>query len=201
MADSKRRRPTRTTGSTFGNVAYKFDYYGDVVAAPAPQYAPPQRQTRTEPKAVPQTTPRVKPRVHERSRVRVQVREQQAVAPFAILGFLAAAAIAIVLLLGYVQLNSVYAQTVTLQHQLTDLQDTGANLEARYEEVFDMDTLKQAVAEDGTLSTPNSNQSVYIDLSEPDNAVVYGAQDKHTGISGFFEAVGSLFSSAVEYFR
>ena len=28
-----------------------------------------------------------------------------------------------------------------------------------------MDTLEQAVAADGTLSTPNSNQSVYIDLS------------------------------------
>ena len=158
MADSKRRRPTRPTGSTFGNVAYNLDYYGDVVAAPAPQYAPPQRQTQPEPKAVPKTAPRVKPRIHERSRVRVQVREQQAVAPF-------------------------------------------ANLEARYEEVFDMETLEQAVAADGTLSKPTSNQSVYIDLSEPDNAVVYGAQDKHTGISGFFEAVGSLFSSAVEYFR
>lgn len=199
MADSKRRRPTRPTGSTFGNVAYNLDYYGDVVAAPAPQYAPPQ--TRPEPKAVPKTAPRVKPRIHERSRVRVQVREQQAVAPFAILGFLAAAAIAVVLLLGYVQLNSVYAQTVELQNQLTELQDTGANLEARYEEVFDMETLEQAVAADGTLSKPTSSQSVYIDLSEPDNAVVYGAQDKHTGISGFFEAVGSLFSSAVEYFR
>ena len=199
MADSKRRRPTRPTGSTFGNVAYNLDYYGDVVAAPAPQYAPPQRQTQPEPKAVPKTAPRVKPRIHERSRVRVQVREQQAVAPFAILGFLAAAAV--VLLLGYVQLNSVYAETVKLQDQLTQLQDTGANLEARYEEVFDMETLEQAVAADGTLSKPTSNQSVYIDLSEPDNAVVYGAQDKHTGISGFFEAVGSLFSSAVEYFR
>ena len=98
-------------------------------------YAPPQRQTRPEPKAVPQTTPRVKPRVHERSRVRVQVREQQPVAPFAVLGFLAAAAIAIVLLLGYVQLNGVYAQTVKLQDQLVELQDQGANLEARYEAV------------------------------------------------------------------
>ena len=74
---------------------------------------------------VPKRAPQVKPRVHERSRVRVRVREQQAVAPFAILGFLAAAAIAVVLLMGYIQLNSVYAETVQLRSQLTELENAG----------------------------------------------------------------------------
>ena len=46
-------------------------------------------------------------------------------APSPFLGFLAAAAIAIVLLLGYVQLNGVYAETVKLQDQLVELQDQG----------------------------------------------------------------------------
>lgn len=195
MAEKRRRN---YSGSTFGNVAYNLDYYSDVVAAPAPRYAP---TTRPEPQAAPTATPQVKPRVHERARVKVLVREQQAVAPFAVCGFLAVVAIAIVLLLGYTQLNSVYAETVTLQNQLTTLQSQGANLEARYEEVFDMATLEQAVAQDGTLTKPSSNQSVYIDLSEPDNTVVYDASGASTGIAGFFQAVGSLFSSAVEYFR
>ena len=48
---------------------------------------------------------------------------------------------------------------------------------------------------------PNSNQSVYIDLSEPDNAVVYGSEKQSTGVDGFFKTVGDLFSSVVEYFR
>ena len=52
MADSKRRRTAGPTGSTFGNVAYSLDYYGDVAAAPAPRYAPPQ--PRTEPREVPE---------------------------------------------------------------------------------------------------------------------------------------------------
>lgn len=196
MADSKRRRPAGPTRSTFGNVAYSLDYYGDVAAAPAPRYTPPQ----PEPRAVPKSAPQVKPRVHQRSRVRVRVREQQAVAPFAILGFLAAAAIAVVLLLGYIQLNGVYADTVGLQSQLTELQEQGVKLEAQYEETFDMDTLERAVAADGTLSQPTGEQSVYIDLSEPDNAVVYGSEQA-TGIAGFFQAVGNLISDAVEYFR
>lgn len=199
MADSKRRRTAGPTGSTFGNVAYSLDYYGDVAAAPAPRYAPPQ--PRTEPREVPKRAPQVKPRVHERSRVRVRVREQQAVAPFAILGFLAAAAIAVVLLMGYIQLNSVYAETVQLRSQLTELENAGANLEARYEETFDIQTLEQAVAADGTLSYPTSEQSVYIDLSEPDNAVVYDNTEGTGGITGFFQAVGELIAAAVEYFR
>lgn len=199
MADSKRRRTAGPTGSTFGNVAYNLDYYGDVAAAPAPRYAPPP--PRTEPREVPKRTPQVKPRVHERSRVRVRVREQQAVAPFAILGFLAAAAIAVVLLMGYIQLNSVYAETVQLRSQLTELENAGVNLEARYEETFDIQTLEQAVAADGTLSYPTSEQSVYIDLSEPDNAVVYDNTEGTGGITGFFQAVGELIAAAVEYFR
>lgn len=199
MAENKRRTPR--TGSTFGNVAYNLDYYGDVVAAPAPQYAPSRPAQRPEPQAAPQSTPQVKPRVHERARVKVQVREQQAVAPFAICGFLAAVAIAVVLLLGYVELNSVYAETMRLQNQLTTLESEGADLEARYEQVFDMATLEQAVAEDGTLVKPTGDQSVYIDLSEPDNAVVYDSAEGATGIAGFFQAVRSLVSSAVEYFR
>ena len=199
MADSKRRRTAGPTGSTFGNVAYSLDYYGDVAAAPAPRYAPPQ--PRTEPREVPKRAPQVKPRVHERSRVRVRVREQQAVAPFAILGFLAAAAIAVVLLMGYIQLNSVYAETVQLRSQLTELETAGVNMEARYAETFDIQTLEQAVAADGTLSYPTSEQSVYIDLSEPDNAVVYDNTEGTGGITGFFQAVGELIAAAVEYFR
>ena len=198
MADTKKRYPT---GSTFGNVAYNLDYYGDVVVAPAPEYAPSRPVTRPEPKAAPQTTPQVKPRVHERARVKVQVREQQAVAPFAICGFLAVVAVAIVMLMGYVELNGVYAQTVQLRNELTTLQSEGADLEARYEEVFDMLTLEQAVADNGTLAKPTGDQSVYIDLSEPDNAVVYNTAGGATGIAGFFHTVGSLFASAVEYFR
>ena len=198
MAENKRRYPT---GSTFGNVAYNLDYYGDVVAAPAPEYAPSRPVTRPEPKAAPQTTPQVKPRVHERARVKVRVREQQAVAPFAICGFLAAVAVAVVLLLGYVELNSVYGQTVRLQNQLNTLQSEGASLQARYEEVFDMATLEQAVADNGSLTKPTSDQSVYIDLSEPDSAVVYNTAEGATGVAGFFHAVGSLLANAVEYFR
>ena len=198
MADSRKRRPAQRKSSTYGNVAYKLDYYSDVVAVPQPRVAP---MPRTAPKAQPKADPQVTTRVRERSRVRVTTRQQQAVAPFAIIGFLAAAAIAVVLLLGNIQLNSIYADNVQLQKQLTTLETEHADLTAQFELKFDQAKLEAAVAADGTLAKPNSNQSVYIDLSEPDNAVVSGNEKQSTGVDGFFKTVGDLFSSVVEYFR
>lgn len=198
MADSRKRRPVQRKSSTYGSMAYKLDYYSDVVAVPQPRVAP---MPRTAPKAQPKADPQVTTRVRERSRVRVTTRQQQAVAPFAIIGFLAAAAIAVVLLLGNIQLNSLYADNVQLQKQLTTLETEHADLTAQFELKFDQAKLEAAVAADGTLAKPNSNQSVYIDLSEPDNAVVYGSEKQSTGVDGFFKTVGDLFSSVVEYFR
>ena len=198
MADSRKRRPAQRKSSTYGSMAYKLDYYSDVVAVPQPRVAP---MPRTAPKAQPKADPQVTTRVRERSRVRVTTRQQQAVAPFAIIGFLAAAAIAVVLLLGNIQLNSLYADNVQLQKQLTTLETEHADLTAQFELKFDQAKLEAAVAADGTLAKPNSNQSVYIDLSEPDNAVVYGSEKQSTGVDGFFKTVGDLFSSVVVYFR
>ena len=198
MADSRKRRPAQRKSSTYGSMAYKLDYYSDVVAVPQPRVAP---MPRTAPKAQPKADPQVTTRVRERSRVRVTTRPQQAVAPFAIIGFLAAAAIAVVLLLGNIQLNSLYADNVQLQKQLTTLKTEHADLTAQFELKFDQAKLEAAVAADGTLAKPNSNQSVYIDLSEPDNAVVYGSEKQSTGVDGSFKTVGDLFSSVVEYFR
>lgn len=186
-------RPSRNPmNATFGSNAYDLDFYGDVVAVPAPQYAPPQTQTGT--KTAPET--QTKTRTKTRARVKVRVREQQAVAPFAICGFLAVVAVAVVLLMGYVQLNGIYSDTVELQSQLTRLQSEAADLEAQYETTFDRETLERAVAADGTLTSPSTEQSVYVDLSEPDNAVVY--EDTSGGL---FHAIGQFFRSAVEFFR
>ena len=102
MANTKRRQ-NRPTGQTYGNVAYKLDYYGDVVAAPKTKIKPQLRAVDTA--AVPQSTPTVNHRPHERTRVRVKVRQQQAVAPFAIVGFLMAAVAAVLLSMQYGVIN------------------------------------------------------------------------------------------------
>ena len=197
MAETKRQ--TRRPGaSTSGNVAYKLDYYGDVVAAPKSRIEPMRRKTAG---VVPQGTPTVNQRPHERTRVRVKVRQQQAVAPLAILGFLAAAVAAVLLLVGYTQLNSVYSETVKLNSQLTQLKSDEADLQATYAKVFDMPTLEAAVADQSNLVKATGDQTVYLDLSEEDNAVVYSENQTPTGLAGIFHTVGEAIATAVEFFR
>lgn len=201
MADSKKRR--RASGQkerTYGSMAYKLDYYSDVVAVPTPKLVPAPR-TNQDAVPLPKTDPQVTRRVLERSRVRVTTREQQAVAPFAIVGFLAAAAIAIALLMGYIQLNAVYADTVQLRTQLAQLESENVDLNAQFELKYDQAKLEAAVAADGTLTRAGSDQTVYIDLSEPDNAVVYGTDGENSEASGVWGTVKNWISTAVEFFR
>ena len=200
MADSKRRRTAGPTGSTFGNVAYSLDYYGDVAAAPAPRYAPPQ--PRTEPREVPKRAPQVKPRGPRAQPVAGSGPGAAGGGPLCDSGLpgrrrhRGGAADGL-----YPAQQRICRELAQLRSQLTELENAGVNLEARYEETFDIQTLEQAVAADGTLSYPTSEQSVYIDLSEPDNAVVYDNTEGTGGITGFFQAVGELIAAAVEYFR
>ncbi len=180
-------------------VSYHYGVNGSAAYAPAPEYVPREPERRRAPEPGPQPQPRKTPqrRPESPARVRVRVREQQPVAPFAIAGFLGAAALALLLLFSYIQLDAIYAETVTLQSELSVLESEGANLEALYEETFDIATLEEAVAADGTLSRPTDDQIVYIDLTEPDSAVVY----EPGGIMGLLKSVGNLFSVVVEFFR
>ena len=49
------------------------------------------------------------------------------------------------------------------------------------------------------MSQPSESQIYYIDLSDPDNAVVY--QDQESGLMAFLERLGERLYAAVEYFR
>ena len=198
MAETKRRQSRPNNGQTYGNVAYKLEYYGDVVAAPKTKIKPMRTANAN---AVPQGTPTVNYRPHERTRVRVKVRQQQAVAPLAIVGFVVAALAAVLLLVGYTQLNSVYRETTVLNNQLTQLKSDEADLQATYNKVFDMETLEAAVADQDNLVKATGNQAVYLDLSEADNAVVYSENQTPTGLAGILNTVEEAFATVVEFFR
>ena len=94
--------------ATYGNVAYKVDGAA---------------QTRERKRVEQPRRPRVQPRERVASRPQVQVRAQSAVAPFAIVGFVAAIACALLLVMGSAQLATVNAETVELRSTLSQLQD------------------------------------------------------------------------------
>ena len=101
MAEQTRRR----TYHTYGSLAYQERFDGNTVRAPRPQELEHPR---------PQERPRVQPRKRVQERPHIQVRQQGAVAPFAILGFLAVAFCAVFLIVScYRRLRAMEKATPT----------------------------------------------------------------------------------------
>ena len=132
------------------------------------------------------------------TRTQVQVREAGQVAPFAVIGFLAVAVLAALLLFSHTQSTVLNAEIVSLRGELAVLETEYATLNAQYERVFDMEKIEKAVG--GTMIRPTRDQAVYIDLSEPDTVVVYG-EDTQGGLLATLKSVGEAFGELVEYFR
>ena len=184
------RLRSTTAYNSYGSVAYAPAYDGSAVRAPRREE---ELQRRPQPKQ------RERIRRQELTRTRVQVREAGQVAPFAVVGFLAVAVFAALLLLSYVQYTVLNGEMVSLRSQLNTLQTENATLSARYEKVFDMATIQAAVGD--TMTRPTNDQVVYIDLSEPDTVVVFGEEDTESGILGAFKGAGKVMGEIVEYFR
>ena len=136
------------------------------------------------------------PKVH--AAPRVQVRERQYVSPLAVLSIAAVMALAMLVLMNYVQLTRLSAETVKLQNQLAELETENVHLTAQYQQMFDMASVKEA-AEAFGMAKPSSTQMSRLDLSEGDSAVAY--QQKEPGL--FSRILSSLHGgvyAVVEYF-
>lgn len=172
---------------TYGNVAYDT---GRLNTAPSRRGSRgPQLQE------LPLVRPRKRSQEQVQTRVKVALRPKEEYSFLPAVGFLAAAFMAVMIVLGYSQLNAVYAQTVEARDQLSTLQAEEERLLAQYEEVFDQETLKQAVASaGGSLSEIRNDQRIYVDLSEPDNAVVYS----QSGENSLLQSLKDLWSALTE---
>lgn len=171
---------------SYGNVAYAPEYAGGTVRIPAGEevYRP---------------RPRVKPRERAIARPKVDVRPAGQVAPFAVVGFLAVAVVAALLVFSYVQLAVLGDQTAELKDQLSTLQTENSTLTAQYEQTFDMESLQAAVG--SYMTKPTADQYIYIDLSEEDEVVVFDQREGGTGVAGMVQAVGEVVSNVMEYLR
>lgn len=178
MANEKKRYQQ----TTYGNVAYDFNYQRNVV--PVPDGGEPSRQPR--PRKQERTGTR--PRRRVMTRPRVKLRPRDAIALDAVVGFALAIVIAVVVLFSYVDLNSVYADSVELQQQLTTLQAEENTLKAEYEEVFNQDVLNKAVKKAGNLKPISNEQVVYVELSDPDNIVVYETEGEGNIVERFIQS-------------
>ena len=116
------------------------------------------------------------PKAREKAKVyeapRVLLRARQVVSPLAVLSVAAIMGLALLVLMSYVQLTMLSADTVKLQSQLEELESENAALTAQYQRMFDMASVKEA-AEAAGMSKPSSTQMSQLDLSAGDSAVAY----------------------------
>ena len=185
MAVNRRRR---TTGySTYGSVAYAPTYDGNAARVP---------RREEELRRAPAPQPKKPVRRHERAQV--EVRQAGAVAPFAVVRFLAVAVFAVMLVASYAQLSVANDEMVALQRELSELQSQNTILTAQYEKVFDLATIQEAVGD--TMVRPTTDQVVYIDLSAPDTVTVFQGEGA-SGLKSILQGVGDILDGIIEYFR
>lgn len=170
MAASTQRRTRRY--ETHGSMAYQPQAASERLERGALPARGPQRVGR----------PKVQPRMRPVSRPQVEVRPQEAVAPFAILGFLAVAVCALLLVMTSARLAVVRDETVGLRTALAELQDQERTLRTQYELAFDLAEIQRQMTADGSMVKASPSQTVYLDLSEQDNVVYYEASRE--GLTG-----------------
>ena len=107
--------------------------------------------------------------------------------------------IAVLVLMSYIQLTMVAADTVALKNQLTALETEHVALTAEYEQMFDLATVREA-AEAAGMSKPSASQICYLDLTGGDHAVVY-QKEASSALSHVLTSVNSGVGAVVEYFR
>lgn len=135
----------------------------------------------------------------QRARAKAAVRPAQKVSPLAVLGFAGVAALMVCLLLCYVQINAISSNIVEMKEQISALEVEQVSLLTRYEQAFDLATVKEAAQAAG-MTQPSDSQIYYIDLPGQDQAVSYSSQE--TGL--FSRALASLSQrvyAVLEYFR
>ena len=129
----------------------------------------------------------------------VQVRERQQVSYLTIAGVAAVLGLAVLVIMSYVQLTVLSADTVALKKELSTLQTENLRLTTEYERMFDLATVKEA-AEAAGMVKPGSSQICYIDLSEGDSAVIYRQEDSSV-LTRVLTSLNHGVYAVVEYFN
>lgn len=126
-------------------------------------------------------------------------RAREHVSVGALIGFVSLAVMFAVLLSCHAQLTALSANVVSMQKELSALEEEHVELLSRYEKTFDLSAIKEAAAAAG-MNKPSASQIYYIDLSEPDSVVVYRQSDGNV-LSRVLTSLGQGVCAVVEYFK
>lgn len=175
----------------FGSVTYD-SFSGTAVRKPEPAYSPALPRETTAPEA-PAERPREKVRVApERAPAR-----RQYISVFAVIGTLCTAAVMVMILFSYINLNKISHQSVQLQQQIQKLEEENKKLTIAYESAFKLeDVEKYAMSELGMVKA-EASQIMYINNGQNDRAEILG----DTGVRKGADKVMRFLRRLMEYLK
>lgn len=196
MAEQKRREAAETpyrARSTFGDLAYDLDYAErEYRLQHAGEEQQQERQSDVRPAAQPQQQPQR----------RAAARPQQAplLSPALALCGVAILGVLLMTILGYVALNDVSREIVSLKAQVAELSQENVDLTTKHELTFDLSTIKLQ-AEASGMSRPSDSQTFYMDLSGRDTAVIYETTENSSLLRRVSDALRQTAEAVLEYLR
>ena len=190
MASAAARKKYNTPGVVNGSLVYDSDSLERQLESTGRKgrvpYALPMEETAAD----------VIARAHESTKAKV--RPAQHLSPVMAVGFAAVAVMMVLMVMCYVELTTISNHVVSMRAEAETLQTQQVTLMTKYEQAFDLTSVKEAALAAG-MSMPSDSQIYYIDLSEPDNAEVY--EEEASGAGEVLQEIGDGISAAVEYFR
>ena len=173
------------SSATYGSVAYDLGRYGGT--------------------AIPKEYPREieEPVVEEKARTQVKTRvravERQRVSAFGVVGSVVLTLLVVLLLMAYVQLNEISAQTVEIQNTIAELENENTKLTSEFEMTFNMSSVKDYAINVLGMTEPTAEQITVLNMGTTDRAEIINVTN--AGNSSASESVGTFLTTVLEYFK
>ena len=134
----------------------------------------------------------------QRQQRRAAVRQPQSIPVTAVLCSVVVACLAVLVVNCHVQINRISGDIVSMKHQIQQLEQERISLQTRYEQAFDLATVKEAAQAAG-MHQPSDGQIIYVDLPGEDQALV--CQSTEEGVfARIFTVLTQRFYAVLEYF-
>lgn len=135
----------------------------------------------------------------QRQARKATVRQAQSIPLGAVVGGAVLAVLAVMIVNCQVQINAMSSGIVTMKQQIRELEIERVSLQTRYEQAFDLATVKEA-AEAVGMHPPGEGQVIYINLPGEDQ-IVTGVEQEDGTLSDMFEQLSQHVYAVLEYFR
>ena len=166
-----------------GSVAYDLEHA-------IPYYEQPELDTEV---------PKARPTVRRKVKRKVKAREEAGygISTFALVGFFVVVALAIMILMTYVQFAEVSLEMTRLENRYAELMEEEDTLRISYESAFDINEIEEYATAALGMTKPSAYQMSGVETQTADKAEIIET-DKRT--EGFFSRISAGFSSILECF-